>query len=409
MLYLPPLTMNKSGPIAALTGAFLAGVFLATSPVAADGIVAKVVNSPLNSAGLVRDGYTALNVYLQKPEAQGIAFFNPEIPGYGIPPGGRIEVELGGGFTRDPAVALDASAVHMVSGTPQQGLSSKRLGYGSQEGANKNTFVLTASTEAGLPAEKLLPRATVEKLDPIPNIGLKVFHIGLGAFAFTNRGDTGSVTVRIIDRDDKVLASGSAEVEFWDDPRPQIHPNNFLHKGRNHIWQRVPPGGTPGKVAGTLPLTFMLFEKPTGTPAEVRDSRAGIVGAGILSRKQLEEMNFTVPAEIARYDNGLILKDIDNDGRLDPRKDQIIGGVISGDLKGYDVRSFEADGAPVLSQATGTFSERIGKRFGGAVMQVFFHTDYKAGTYRPTFALLKNPSDLKSGDGTSYTYTVIAE
>ena len=46
----------------------------------ADGIVAKVVNSPLNSAGLVRDGYSALNVYLQKPEAMGIEFFNPKIP-----------------------------------------------------------------------------------------------------------------------------------------------------------------------------------------------------------------------------------------------------------------------------------------------------------------------------------------
>lgn len=397
--------LMKRNSITALTGAFLAGVILSVSPSAADGIVAKVVNSPLNSAGLVRDGYTALNVYLQKPEAQGVEFFNPKIPGHGIPPGGRIEVEMGGGFTRDPAVAMDASAVHMVSGTPQQGLSSKGLGYGSHEGANQNIFVLTASTEEGLPPEKLLPRATVEKLDPIPNIGLKVFHIGLGAIAFTNRGDKGSVTVRIIDRNDKVLASGSAEVEFWDDTRPQIHPNNFLHKGRNHNWQRVPQGGTPGKVAGTVPLTFMLFEKSTGTP----ESREGISGAGILSRKQLEEMKFAVPADIARYDNGLIVKDMDGDGRLDPRKDQIIGGVIAGDLKGYDVRSFEADGAPVLSQATGTFSERIGKRFGGAVMQVFFHTDYKAGTYRPTFALLKDPTDLKSGDGTSYTYTVIAE
>lgn len=397
--------LMKRTPVAALTAALLAGVLVGAPPSAADGIVAKVVNSPLNSAGLVRGGYTALNIYLQKPGARGIEFFNPEIPGYGIPPGGRIEVELGGGFTRDPAVAMDASAVHMVSGTPQQGLSSKALGYGSHEGANPNTFVLTAATPDGLPAEKLLPRATVQKLDPIPNIGLKVFHIGLGAFAFSNRGDRGSVTVRIIDKDNKVLASGSAEVAFWDAPRPQIHPNNFLHKGRNHIWQRVPPGGTPGKVAGTVPLTLMLFEKPSGAPG----SNAGIVGAGILSRKQLAEMNFTVPAEIVRYDNGLILKDTNGDGKLDPRQDRIIGGVISGDLKGYDVRSFEADGAPMLSQATGTFSERIGKRFGGAVMQVFFHTDYKAGTYRPTFALLKDPGDLNSGDGSSYTYTVIAE
>jgi hypothetical protein len=397
--------LMKTTPIAVLGGALLAGVILAASPTAADGIVAKVVNSPLNSAGLVRGGYSALNVYLQKPEALGVEFFNPEIPGYGIPPGGRIEVEMGGGFTRDPAVPMDASAVHMVSGTPQHGLSSKAYGYGSHEGANANTFVLTASTPEGLPADKLLPRATIEKLDPIPNIGLKVFHIGLGAIAFTNRGDKGSVTVRIVDGNDKVLASGSAEVEFWDETRPQIHPNNFLHKGQNHNWQRVEPGGTPGKVTGTVPLTFMLFDKSTGTP----DSHEGIVGAGIVSVKQLKEMNFTVPAEIARYNNGLIVKDRDGDGRLDPNKDQIIGGVISGDLKGYDVRSLEADGAPVLSQATRVFSEGAGKRFGGSVMQVFFHTDYKAGTYRPTFALLKDPTDLKSGDGTSYTYTVIAE
>ena len=400
--------LPKRNSIAALTGALVAGVVLAASPSAADGIVAKVVNSPLNSAGLVRDGYTALNVYLQKPDAQGIEFFNPEIAGYGIPPGGRIEVEMGGGFTRDPAVAMDASAVHMVSGTPQQGLSSK-LGYGSHEGANENIFVLTASTADGLPPEKLLPRATVQKLDPIPNIGLKVFHIGLSAIAFSNRGDKGSVTVRIVDANDKVLASGRAEVDFWNDTRPQIHPNNFLHKGQNHNWQRVQQGGTPGKVPGTVPLTFMMFEKPTGTPDEIRQWRQGIVGAGILSAKQLKEMNFTVPAEIARYDNGLILKDRDGDGPLDPRKDQIIGGVISGDLKGYDVRSLEADGVPVLSQPTGTYSERIGKRFGGSIMQVFYHTEYKAGTYRPTFALLKDPADLKSGDGTSYTYTVIAE
>ena len=400
--------MHKFGyrnSIAALTGTLLVGALLGATPSVADGIVAKVVNSPLNSAGLVRDGYSALNVYLQKPEAMGIEFFNPEIPGFGIPAGGRIEVEMGGGFTRNPAIPMNASAVHMVSGTPQHGLSSKGLGYGSREGANQNTFVLTAVSPEGLPAEKLLPRATVEKLDPIPNIGLKVFHIGLGAIAFTNRGDKGSVTVRVIDANDKVLASGSAEVAFWDETRPQIHPNNFLHKGQNHNWQRVEPGSTPGKVAGTVPLTFMMFNKSAGPP----ESRDGIVGAGILSVKQLKEMNFTVPAEIARYDSGLIVKDTDGDARLDPRKDQIIGGVISGDLKGYDVRSPEVDGVPVLSQPTGTFSERAGKRFGGAVMQVFYHTEYTDGTYRPTFALLKDPTDLKSGDGTSYTYTVIAE
>ncbi|MBT3808019.1 MAG: hypothetical protein HOF99_00815, partial [Rhodospirillaceae bacterium] len=76
------------------TAAFAAAATLLTgtapgavNAVYADGIVAKVVNSPLNSAGLVKGGYNAINIYLQKPGAEGIEFYNPEIPGFGIPAG----------------------------------------------------------------------------------------------------------------------------------------------------------------------------------------------------------------------------------------------------------------------------------------------------------------------------------
>jgi len=396
------------------TAATVAGMtLLASANVAsADGIVAKVVNSPLNSAGLIKGGYTALNVYLQKPEAEGIEFYDPEIPGFGIPPGGHIEVEMGGGFTRDPAIAMDARAVHMVSGTPQHGLSDKGLGYQSVQGANPNIFVVSALSPDGLPAEKLLPRATVQQLDPIPNIGLKTFHIGLSTIAFTNQGERGFVAVRIVDRDGKVLASGAAEVDFWGSPRAQIHPNNFLHKGRNHNWQRVAPGETVGQTAGSVPLTFLLFDKPTGTDSEIRDFKAGIAGAGVLSAAQLRGMNFDIPDSMSRYDSGLILRDSNDDGRLDPRVDQIIGGVTTdapdGDTK-FDIRSLVQDNAPLLSQPTGVFSERAGERIGGAVMQVQFTTGAAKGKYRPTFALLMDPDDPSRGDGTSYTYTVIAQ
>jgi hypothetical protein len=383
-----------------------------TAPTYADGIVAKVVNSPLNSAGLVKDGYSALNVYLQKPEAEGIEFYNPEIPGFGIPAGGHIEVEMGGGFTRDPAIAMDARAVHMVSGTPQHGLSDKRLGYQSVEGGNPNIFVIGAVSPDGLPAEKLLPRATVEKLDLIPNIGLKTFHIGLSTIAFSNRGERGTVAVRIVDRDGKVLASGEAQVDFWDTTRPQIHPNNFLHQGRNHNWQRVAPGETVGQAKGSVPLTFLLFEKPTGTAQEIRDSRSGIAGAGVLSSAQLRGMSFDVPASMSRYDSGLIVRDSNGDGKLDPRTDQIIGGVSTdapdGDTS-FDVRSLVEGSAPLLSQPTGVYSERAGARIGGAIMQVQFTTGTAKGRYRPTFALLEDPNDPARGDGTAYTYTVIAQ
>ena len=141
------------------TAAVAGATFLASASVAsADGIVAKLVNSPLNSAGLVKGGYSALNVYLQKPGAEGIEFYNPEVPGFGIPAGGHIEVEMVGGFARDSSIAMDARAVHMVSGTPQHGLSDKRLGYQSVQGENPNIFVISAISPDGLPAEKLTLR-----------------------------------------------------------------------------------------------------------------------------------------------------------------------------------------------------------------------------------------------------------
>jgi len=394
----------------ASAGLLLAGLSVAGSA-AADGIVAKVVNSPLNAAGLVKGGYAALNIYLQRPDARGIDFFNPHVPGYGIPAGGRIEVELGGGFTRNAGVPLGLNSVHMVSGTPQHGLSSKKYGYLARPGANDNTYIVYAKSKDGIPAEKLLPRASVAKLDPVMNSGLKVFHMGLGAIAFTNQGIKGSVSVRIIDGDGRLLGSGTAEVNFWDAPRAQIHPNNFLHKGRNHNWQRIRTGETLGKTAGTVPMTFMLFDKPVGTAAEINKFKKGIAGAGVMSAKQLAGMGYKIPKALSRYDAGLIVRDTDGNGKLDAAKDQIIGGVSAGRTGAgeFEVRSLVVNGAPLLSQLVATLSPKRGKRFGGAIMQVQLQAGVQKGTLRPTFALLNDPDDLNSGDGTSYTYTVIVE
>ena len=123
-------------------------------------------------------------------------------------------------------------------------------------------------------------------------------------------------------------------------------------------------------------------------------------------------MNFDVPDAMSRYDSGLILRDSNGDGKLDPRADQIIGGVSTqapGGDTNFDVRSLVESNAPLLSQPTGVYSERAGARIGGAIMQVQFTTGVAKGKYRPTFALLLDPDDPARGDGTAYTYTVIAQ
>ena len=66
-------------------------------------------------------------------------------------------------------------------------------------------FFKTHEPGSGILSEILLPRATLAKLDPVPNKGLKVFHMGLGTIAFTNQGDKGLISVRIIDGDGEHL------------------------------------------------------------------------------------------------------------------------------------------------------------------------------------------------------------
>ena len=132
----------------------------------------------------------------------------------------------------------------------------------------------------------------------------------------------------------------------------------------------------------------------------------------MLSTQQLMAMGYDKPAEIARYNGGLIVQDKDGDGALDPATDRIIGGVIGtapAGAKGQDLRSLEIDGKPVLSAGTETLVPKAGKRWGGAQMRLQFTAGSAAGKYRPTLVLLKDPGNLSSGDGSSYTYTIVVE
>jgi len=368
----------------------------------ADGIVSKVTSAPIFPNGIVRDVRAGINIFLQSETVQGDAFLNPQVLGYGIPDGGRMEVEMISGYQRDPEIPLDGRAIILVVGTPQQGLPAAISGLSIREGENQHTFVITPES-GGAQAETLLSPAPGAAFDPVRQRGIKIIHIGR-ASAFVSRGEKGVVEVRIFDGDDNLLSSGRGEVKFLPEPLPQIYPTNIPHDQRNHDWQRVGVGKILGVASNTLPIPLLLFEKNEGL------GNRGIFGAGVLSAPQLSEMNYTFPEALEQFTGGLILKDSDGNGLLDPVADTIIGGFSIEKPQGAagdQVLTPLVSEKPFLSVSTGQYNPRAGAAIGGTIMQVVFIAGDTPGVYRLAFSLLREPGNPESGIGSSTTNTVI--
>ncbi len=393
-----------------MTNVIAAALLVLPSAGIAEGIVSKIVNAPLSATGTVMDARVGVNVYLQSAEASGIEFMNPDVLGYGIPAGGEIQVEMSDGFERDWNVALTQSALMLVTGAPQQGLPGKVLGYTVQDGEFDNVFLITPTDEAGVPADMAMSPAPGSKEDPVRNKGIKVIHIGFQQSAFFNRGSSGTVTVRIINGAGDTVGEGSASLDFINAPVAQVLPTNFPQNRRNHNWQTISAGDTLGRTKGTLPLTYMVYgASPKADTEALYAFKGGLEGVGVLSTPQLKKMGYAKPDALARYNGGLVLQDQNSDGVLDPVSDKIIGGIIASapkGAKGQELKSLEKDGMPVLSVLTEKMAPKPGKRWGGSMLMLQFTGGSMPGKYRPTVALLNDPDDLNSGDGSSFTYTI---
>lgn len=376
-------------------------------------MVSTIVNAPLSASGTVKDARVGINVYLQSHAAPGAAFMDPAVIGYGIPAGGRMEMEMGDGFARDWDIAISQSAIMMVTGAPQQGLPGKAVGYSVDEGEDENVFIINPVDGGALVAETLMSPAPGAKGDAIRQRGIKVLHIGFQQSAFLNTGDSGPVHVRILDADGTIVSQGSASIDFLQGPVAQVLPTNFPQGMRNHNWQTVSAGDILGVTDGTIPMTYMLYgQAPAGDLDTLYAYKAGIVGAGVLSSQQIAAMGFALPAELARYTGGLVVQDTNGDGKLDPAVDMIIGGIIGAapdGATGQELMSLQVDGNALLSQATADVAEKPGKRWGGSMMQLQFKAGSLPGKYQPTVALLKDPGDYSAGDGSSYTYTIVVK
>lgn len=371
----------------------------------ADGVVSQIVSAPIFANGTVRDIPSGINIYLQTDNVRGLDFMNPDVIGYGIPPGGSLEVEMMSGFERNPNVPLDGKSLLLTVGAPQQGLPEKAGGHIISQGENPYTFVIKPTHKDGIIPERLESPAKGVAFDQVQQRGIKIIHIGRH-FAFTSRGEKGVVEVRFKDRGGNVIARGSGEITFLAKPRPQIFPTNVTHDQRNHNWQRLKPGQVVGVAKGTLPMPFLLFDENEGV------NNMGIFGAGVLSSQQLQNLGYKMPKELERYNGGLILKDRNGDGFLSPDIDIILGGIINETpegASGYQVVTPLVKEKPFLSKPTIEFNKRAGEAFGGSIMQVVYIAGDKPGFYRMTFSLLEKLGDITSQDGSSVTYTVIVE
>jgi len=371
----------------------------------ADGIVSAITAAPIHANGIVRDIRSGLNIHLQTNSVQGMDFMDPAVPGFGLPAGGSLEIELVEGFQRDPAIALDDRSILLVAGAPQQGLPGRLLGFTVSEGKNPNTISVSSDNSTGVRAEDLVSPAPGAAFDPIRQRGIKIIHIGRHK-AFVSRGNKGVIDVRFKNAEGGVIASGRGEVDFLAEPRPQIYPTNIPHDQRNHNWQRVEPGKVVGVAKNTLPIPFILFAKNEGL------GNLGLDGVGVLSMQQLEQLGVGLPKSIARYTGGLIIQDRDGDRILDPGKDLILGGISNAfpaGSKGGQILTPLVREKPFLSVPTTKFNERAGVNIGGSIMQVVFIAGDTPGLYRSTFSLLRVPGDLSSGDGSSFTHTTVVE
>lgn len=385
--------------------AFLLVLAAGASAATAENIVARIASAPVFANGLLTDTRSGLTVFLQRTGAPGDNFLDPAVTGYGIAPGGRMEIELAAGFERDPNVPLDERAILLVAGTPQQAITPKNAGYAVTEGANPNTFVITPTRPEGMPAETLIAAAPAAATEPMPQRGIKIVHIGRH-FAFINRGKTGTIAVRFVDAQGNITAQGSTSVDFLQKPSPQIFPTNIPAQKRNRNWQRIAPGGVVGVAQNTLPLSFLLFARNEGFGND------GIFGAGVLSAAQLQAMRAEVPPVLAGFRSGLIVQDANEDGLLDPATDRIIGGItetVPEGAAGHHVATPTFDGRLWLSQPTGRFDPRAADRPGGAIMDIVYRAGDKPGIYRVTLSLLRDPADPTAGIGSQYTYTVVAK
>ena len=213
-------------------------------------IVAGIISAPVLSNGIIANEPTEFNLIFN---ASGVGIkraLDPQVFGYQIPAGGRMEIELSEEFKRNTRtnsetglsepVPIKPNANIILTTGPQSPIifqSGGTVARGNWSVSDNGENLITITPLGGSGSNGLENARANE-------IGMKVIHIRpnprtVDGMPFINGdiGEEGEVEVRIYTANDTLVAKGEGEVNFKKSVGPQIYNTN---EGL-----RTTPGGSP--------------------------------------------------------------------------------------------------------------------------------------------------------------------
>lgn len=217
-----------------------------------DNIVAAIISAPVVTNGIVADEPTEFNIILNASGVGQEFALDPNVFGFQIPAGGRMEVELGEAFTRNTRINPDTGLEELVPINPNANIilttgpqnpiifqSGDTVARGNWSVSDDGANTITVTPNGGN-GNNGLENARAKE------IGVKVIHVRPGPsprskdnapYINGGPGEVGTISVRIYDKRGKLRGAGFGDVVFKPRVGRQIHNTNEGLRTR--------PGGSP--------------------------------------------------------------------------------------------------------------------------------------------------------------------